>query len=249
LWSDPRTGADLRRIGIEVPQQMAALFVMDGEEIDLITRDIAPLTDIYPKRLTDELWDDEANHRFAFRYLEAPSAFQRFLRSTLVKSIWPETLNESLESFFVLRQTRYLSEMVGSNELAELDLYLRHSRLRMPVLEVLGSDGFRLSIAERVAKKSQPPPQETIPDLVAGALAQRDINGAIRLLENKKDRGPVNVNDTYLLTYLYCLNGDVDKAEALAATNAAAIKKDSFVDWLWGKLQSEFGFHPPTNHE
>jgi hypothetical protein len=37
----------------------------------------------------------------------------------------------------------------------------------------------------------------------------------------------------------------VDKAEALAATNAAAIKKDSFVDWLWGKMQSEFGFHPP----
>src|SRR5258708_2352900 len=43
LWNDPRAGADLRRIGIEVPQQMAALFVMDGEEIDLITRDIAPL--------------------------------------------------------------------------------------------------------------------------------------------------------------------------------------------------------------
>ena len=94
-----------------------------------------------------------------------------------------------LESFFVLRQTRYLSEMVGSNELAELDLYLRRSHLRMPVLEVLGSDGFRLSIAERVAKKSQPPPLETMQDLVAGALAQRDIDGAIRLLENKKDRG------------------------------------------------------------
>jgi hypothetical protein len=245
LWNDSRSGADLRRIGIEVPQQMAALFVMDGEEIDLITRDIAPLTDIYPKRLTDELWDDEPNHRFAFRYLEAPSAFQRFLRSTLIKSIWPEALNESLESFFVLRQTRYLSEMVGSNELAELDLYLRHSRLRMPVLEVLGSDGFRLSIAERVAKKSQPPPLETMPDLVAGALAQRDISGAIRLLENRKDRDPSTLSDTLLLTYLYCLNGDVDKAEALAATNAAAIKKDSFVDWLWGKLQSEFGFHPP----
>jgi hypothetical protein len=134
-------------------------------------------------------------------------------------------------------------------ELAELDLYLRRSHLRMPVLEVLGSDGFRLSIAERVAKKSQRPPPETIPDLVAGALAQRDINGAIRLLENRKDRGSLSLNDTYLLIYLYCLNGNVDKAEALVATNAAAIKKDSFVDWLWGKLQSEFGFHPPTNHQ
>src|SRR5437667_1750915 len=126
--------------------------------------------------------------------------------------------------------------MKGSTELAELALYLRRSRLLIPVLEVLGSDGFRLSIAERVAKKSQPPPLETMPDLVAGALAQRDINAAIRLLEDEKDRGPFTLGDTFLLIYLYCLNGDVDKAETLAATNAAAIKKDSFVDWLWAKL-------------
>jgi len=52
---------------------------MDGAEIDLITRDIAPLTDLYPKRLTDEPWDDEANYRFGFRYLEAPSALNVFL--------------------------------------------------------------------------------------------------------------------------------------------------------------------------
>jgi hypothetical protein len=248
LWSNGDSGADLRRIGIEVPQQMGALFVMDGEEIDLITRDIAPLTDIYPKRLTDEPWDEEANNRFAFRYLEAPSALQRFLRSTLVKTIWPETLNQSLESFFILRQTRYLSETIGSNKLAELDLYLRHSGLRMPVVEVLGSDGFRLAIAERVAKRSQSPPLETIPDLVAGALAQRDIGGAIRLLEEEKDHGRFNLNDTFLLTYLYCLNGSVDKAEALAAKNAGLIKKDWFVDWLWGKLENDFGFHPPQRN-
>jgi len=84
-----------------------------------------------------------------------------------------------------------------------------------------------------------------MPDLVAGALAQRDINGAIRLLENKKDRGSFSLGDTFLLTYLYCLNGDVDKAEALAAANTGVIKKDSFVDWLWGKLEADFGFHPP----
>jgi hypothetical protein len=84
-----------------------------------------------------------------------------------------------------------------------------------------------------------------MPDLVAGALAQRDINGAIRLLEDKKDRGSFSSSDTLLLTYLYCLNGDVGKAEALAATNAAAIKKDRSVDWMWEKLESDFGFHPP----
>ncbi|HEX4697382.1 MAG TPA: hypothetical protein VH254_06880 [Candidatus Udaeobacter sp.] len=248
LWNNPASGADLRRIGIEVPQQLGALFLMDGEEIDRITHGVAPLTDLYPKRLSDERWDDEANHRFALTYLDGASAFQRFLWSPLISRIWPEALNPEtagLESFFNLRQSRYLAQTAESNELAELDLYLRRSRLRIPVLEVLGSDGFRLSIAERVAKKSQPPPLETMPDLVAGALAQRDINGAIRLLENEKDRGPFNLGDTFLLIYLYCLNGNLDKADALAAGNAGEIKKDSFVEWLWKKLEKDFGFHPP----
>ena len=154
-----------------------------------------------------------------------------------------------MKSFFAIRESRYLSEKIGSNKLAELDLYLRGSRLRTPVLEVLGSDGLRLEIAERIAKKAKTPPLETMPDLIAGALARRDIDGAIQLMEDKKARGAFNLNDTFLLTYLYCLNGSVGKAEALAANNAAAAKKNNSGDWLWGKLQSEFGFHPPTNHE
>ena len=98
-----------------------------------------------PKRLTDGPWDDEANHPFTLNYLTAPAAVQRFVNSSVINQIWPETLNPAaaeLESFFTVRQTRYLSETVGSNKLAELDLYLRHSRLRIPVLEVLGSDAL-----------------------------------------------------------------------------------------------------------
>jgi len=251
LWNNPATGADLRRVGIEVPQQLGALFLMDGEEIDRITHNVAPLTDVYPKRLTDQPWDDEANHRFALTYLTAPSAMERFSHSSLINRIWPETLNApaQMDSLFILRETRYLSESVGSNKLAELDLYLRHSRLRIPVLEVLGSNAFRVSIAERVAKRSATPPLETIPDLIAGALAQRNINRAIQLLESEKDHGALSANDMFLLTYLYCLNGSLEKAETLTAANAAGIKKDWFVDWLWEKLQTDFGFHPPGKGE
>jgi len=229
---------------------LGALFLMDGDEIDRVAHNVAPLTDVYPKRLTDRPWDDEANHRFALNYLTAPAAVQRFVQSSLMNQIWPETLNPAateMESFFTFRQTRYLSETVGSNKLAELDLYLRHSRLRMPVLEVLGSDGLRVSIAERIAKSSTTPPLEVMPDLMAGALAQRKIDKAIQLLEDEKDGGALDANDTFLLAYLYCLNGSVDKAETLIAANAAAIKKDSFADWLWEKLRVDFGFHPPAN--
>jgi len=250
LWTDPTTGADLRTIGIEVPQQLGALFLMDGDEIDRITHSIAPLTDLYPKRLTDGPWDDEASHRFALTYFTAPPAFQRFVRSSLINQIWPETLDPKaaeLESFFTVRQTRYLSEIAGSNKLAELDLYLRHSRLRIPILEVLGSDAFRVSIAERVARGSETPPLEVMSDLIAGALAQRKIDRAIKLLESEKDRGVFGADEIFLLSYLYCLNGSVEKAETLVADNAGSIKQDWFVDWLWEKLQTDFGFHPPAD--
>jgi len=66
-------------------------------------------------------------------------------------------------------------------------------------------------------------------------------------LESEKDRGGFGTNDMFLLTYLYCLNGSVEKAETLITDNAAAIKKDRFVDWLWGKLKHDFGFQPPVN--
>jgi hypothetical protein len=164
----------------------------------------------------------------------------------LIERVWPETLNRSLESSFVVRETRYLSKTIGSNKLAELDLYLGHSHLRTPVLEVLGSNEFRLSIAEKVARNSQTPPVETLPDLTAGALARRDIGEAVRLIERQRAQGAAGLNDMFLLTYLYCLDGRVDKAEGLAAANAASIHKDWFVDWLWRKLQTDFGFRPPA---
>ena len=248
LWSNADSGADLRRIGIEVPQQLGALFVMDGDEINRITRDVPPLIDNYPKRLSDAPWDESANLEFAANYMEPASVTERFLRSPLISRIWPEALSRSsgtMKSFFAVRETRFLSETVGSNRLAELDLFLRGTRLRVPVLEALGSDELRLAIAQRVARETESPPPEVVPDLIAGALARRDFNDAIRLLESQKDRGAFGVRETLLLTYLYCLNANVDKAEALAAANSALIDKDSSADWLWKKLETDFGFHPP----
>src|SRR5256714_5373945 len=98
LLDDPGSGADLRRIGIEVPQQLGALFVMDGDEIDRITRDVAPLIDNYPKRLSDAPWDEKANFEFAATYMEPTSVTERFLGSSLINRIWPEALSKSVKS-------------------------------------------------------------------------------------------------------------------------------------------------------
>ena len=245
LWTEPSMRSDLIRIGLELPEQIPALFVMDAEEIGRMTQGVEPLNDFYPKRLTDAQPDLKAAYQFGYTYLESSGAVQRFFGSALIRDFWPDARTETLEPFFILRETRYRSEMSGSNWLAELDLYLRHSRLREPVLAVQNSDEFRLSLAERFVRPSNSVPAEALHDLVAGALARRDLAAAIQLLEADKDRGFSNSNDFFLLTYLYCITGSVEKAEAVAAAYAGAIQKDWFVDWLWGELQAEFGFRPP----
>ena len=60
---------------------------------------------------------------------------------------------------------------------------------------------------------------------MAGALARRDISDAIRLLELEKHRGFNNVNQLFLLIYLYCLNNDVNRAEQLAAADVKSIQR------------------------
>ena len=245
LWTDASSSSDLVRIGLEVPEQMSALFVMDAEEIDRMTQGVQPLDDFYPKRLTDAQPDLKAAYQLGYSYLESSGALERFFASSFIRALWPDERKEWIEPLFLFRETRYRSEMSGSNWLAELDLYLRHSELREPVLAVESSDEFRLALAERLDADSHSLPSEALHDLVAGALARRDFGAAIRLLEGEKDRGFSNLNDFFLLTYLYCLNGRVEKAEALASANAGSIRKDWFVDWLWGELQAEFGFRPP----
>jgi spermidine synthase len=247
LWTDRNTGSDLVRIGVEAPEQMSTLFVLDGEEIDRLTQGIKPLTDFFPKRLTDAPPDLAAAYRFGYNYIEHSAALRHFLSSRLIEEIWPNEWKKSLEPLFSVREALFRSEMSGSNWLAMLDVFLRHSRLRTPVLAVQDSDEFRLALAEKFASQSPASiPIDALRDLIAGALARRDIVGAIQLLEQEKKRGFANINDLFLLIYLYCVHGNVDQAEALATAEAYSIQKDWFVKWLWGDLQAEFGFRPPS---
>ena len=190
---------------------------MDGDEIDRITHDVAPLTDIYPKRLTDEPWDDEANHRFALRYMDSARGASTFSSLFAWSSqIWPETLNASLRWN---RSLSFARRDISPRRLEATSWLNSIFICAVPACECqswrcLDSDGFRLSIAERVAKKSQPPPLEIMQDLIAGALAQRNIDRAIRLLGERERSRRVRRSTTFsCLAYLYCLNGSVEKAE------------------------------------
>ena len=148
-----------------------------------------------------------------------------------------------LDPFFAIREMRYRASLTETNWLAELDVHLRGSRLREPVLETLGTNSFRVALAKKSERDLHPAPVEIVPDLIADALARRDYHEAIRLLENERTRLAISRHDIVLLTYLYCLNGEVEKAESIATS--ITDRQNLFVKWLWGKLQAEYGFRPP----
>jgi hypothetical protein len=134
----------------------------------------------------------------AASYLDAAAAYQHFRSSPLIARVWPESLRDVPEVLFAVRDTRFTTESHGGNWLAELDLYLRHTTLRTPVLDVLHSDDWKIAIAEARARGATAPPSEALPDLVAAAVARRDYAGAIRWLDLTRDQ-PDNPNDPYLL--------------------------------------------------
>jgi hypothetical protein len=189
LWTASNTALDLNRIGLEVPEQMSALSVMDGEEIADTTRDVAPLTDFYPKRLSDVHPDLDAAYRFAYGYMESSAALDRFHSSSLIKKIWPDEWKRSLDLYF----------MVGEIRLAELDFYLQRTKLRAPVLEICDSNGFRLALAQDFARRSQTMPAEVSSDFVAEVVAERDFDRAIQLLETEREHGFRSDKDFFLL--------------------------------------------------
>src|SRR5438552_7719232 len=185
FWRFGSTRDDLARIGVEVPEQLAALFVMDGDEIDRIANGTKPLTDFYPKRLGDVTAEDKAIHEFTSDYMVATSAAERFRSSQLIQEIWPTTMTAQLEPFFAIREMRYRASLSETNWLAELDVHLRGPRLREPLLCALPTNSFRIALAKNAAENLQPSPIELLSDLIADALARRDYHEAIRLLEDK----------------------------------------------------------------
>ncbi len=97
----------------------------------------------------------EAVYRFAQPYMNAVAAERRFYSSALARQVWFSSAQAVLDPLFAVRETRFLSQLAGSNGLAELDLYLRVPQIRGAVLEVLNSDEFRVSLARTANNKSE----------------------------------------------------------------------------------------------
>lgn len=242
LFQDPASREKFFRVGIETPGQLAALFIMDGGEVERIAGSTPPLTDLFPKRLGDMRPDAKAIHNWAAPYYQADHAFTAFRNSRLMTALWPAGLTANLEGLFAVRETRYQAATAGTNQLAELDFYLRRTHLQVPIQEVLGSDPIRVAMAETIERsEGTATPPAIRRDLIAGRLSHRDYPPAIALLEEEQRGKAFALSERALLTYLYCLNHQSGEAQKLAMTFIPQHRQVPVVAWLAQKLESDFG--------
>jgi len=102
-WTDPVVGPELRALGFERPEQLGATFLADADQLRDETRDVLPLTDDFPKRLTDRT-DFRSSRIEHVPWLDSAAARERFEESSFIREAWPADLREESLGFFAYQE-------------------------------------------------------------------------------------------------------------------------------------------------
>jgi len=223
LWEDPLVGPELVELGIELPAQMGALFLMDAPMLQKLTYTYLPLTDNYPLRVSTRMkMQAETHSPFHALMVNHTLARQRFRHSSYIKSILPAELREeSLQYFDYQRMiTAYfeprfrlpndymadnLHQVLSQTSLRTLPFWmLDSSQLEQRIIRELLSEGVSQSGFHH--------------PMAVEAIVNRDYQSALGYIDKVlATSDPKDLLRTYRLqVYLLCLAGQIEEAGTVA---------------------------------
>jgi hypothetical protein len=184
-WRDPVLGPELRRLGLETPEQLGATFLADAEQLAPWIAGILALDDAHPHRLSPGR-PHPARQTFIETWMEEGPAAQRFQRSKFIATVWPPTLRaRSGEAFAFQRAVNDVtflpSRWSGLEALREV---LVGTPLTTLPLLMAGSEPRLQDIALAQVRSGTPlePGRDPVLEeqLAISALARRDYDLAAR---------------------------------------------------------------------
>jgi hypothetical protein len=222
-WQDPRVGAELRDLGVESPEQLGALFVLDGEGMLELAGDIPPLVDDFPYQLSP--WREPKGESRYPQLLDPDQAQKRFLASGHIRRLWPEGLRHASLRHFAARfafHDRMSGKKFGPKRDPILELFelLSMTDYRTLVLWKLGTnaDELRLLDAELRGHPAPEHPDPTVHRLLGHrALADRDYAAAATHYAAANERKEGDATTLRLLVLALYLDGRPEEAEKAAA--------------------------------
>jgi hypothetical protein len=147
LWTLPGPGAELRRLGIDGPEQLVGQFMADAGALRELTAQALPLVDNFPRRIAATLFPEPSTPRYA-SLMDAGRARERMAGSPWASALLPAALvadskegfrrRALLEAAFYpqLRPADYdfwrdIAGLIRSTDLVELPRWLLGSGARV----------------------------------------------------------------------------------------------------------------------
>ncbi len=199
-WNDPVVNKELRTLGVEIPEQLGALFMADAAGLAKLIEGADPVTDDYPKRLTDEV-TTPADFRW-YRSLMKPAENARaFEASELIRKAWPEDLRQkSLDYFWV--QDMIDTQFGMTRGLLPIDKRIRALHRIQSQTPLRDLSLWHMGIKGDVRPK-------TAADHALRALAERDYAEATRLYQLARQLSPEDPQLERLESFSLCMSGEL----------------------------------------
>jgi len=203
-WADPVVGPDLEALAVERPEQLGALFMAGPEDLEELAGDALPLTDDYPKRLSDRPFDLVAGVQSYVPWMDKTNAIRRFEQSPWLDKVWPKRFRSATPSYFLaefeLKRTLIEKPYDLQIVLPRVHLFLTRTELATLPLWMLNSHELRQQAA-RTALGKDNADARTFAELGLGALAQREYAQAHELFTRALQAGAVGPRVQTLALY------------------------------------------------
>ena len=215
LWRQDRSAGALRRIAIEGPEQLLALFLADARTLRAIAAQVPPLVDDFPRRLSPEIPTLRAEPLYA-RLMDAATARARFDSSPWVAAVVPRALAAASREAF---RSRGMLDAVQYPELRRADFnpwfdlaqLLRGAGPPTLPLWLLQSEQGKVEIAQRRAATAAQSPLAVEHRMIGALVTRRPPAAGL-------DRAQFQVMTprAQLVSIFHrCLAGDVAAARSL----------------------------------
>lgn len=245
-WRDPVVEPELRRLGLERPEQLGALFIGGPEYLHALVADALPLVDDHPKRIMQDFEFDEVRPEVPLlaEWRRPEAARDRFAQSPLISGLWPEALRErSLGYFevqaFIDRATR-TTWLDLDEHVAILHEILTGTDLEAPVLWANASDWDIQRIVEEVSPETRQDPGVKA-QLAVRALAERRYGDAARLFGEGAAQPELAAIMTRFQVLALCLAGEVEQAGRVAELRRQATGYRGPLPPFWDWLHRRYG--------
>jgi predicted membrane-bound spermidine synthase len=187
-WREADVVPELQALGFEFPGQLGATFVGDAAYLKALTRDDAPLTDDFPKRLLAKGTPEE-KAKLILEWRNVAAARERFKSSEFTERAFSAPVRRQILQHF--ENQRLFNDLIftvtsPARQLNVLDQVLSHTPLKLPALLLLKSDP---DVQRALA--SVPASEEHAPALLrhetARYLVARDPRGALPFVRQIDD--------------------------------------------------------------